>query len=198
MTKLKPPMATDRISTELTKAASVLFPLAFQEPTRRGAEQVAMFTEAAEDILRIIDDAVSDAVIDQALQAAKKYTDVDVDSLRNEKKALRKEHVINQLLVACLACQRHTSATYEVTERLRNDIKKTRALIARNKRDADSKKIDALVKHHAHRRWRENRKRRGSDIATARDIMPGVNEDLKASGLWVGIEAIRKRIRAFK
>jgi hypothetical protein len=157
-------MTTDRVSTELAKAVATLFPPALAPgmpatpDTARRDEYVRMFTEAAEDILRVIDDAVSDAVIDQALGVAKKYTEVDVDSLRNGKKALRKEHVINQLLVACLACQQHTSATHEVLERLRKELKTTRTLLARTAKAGPSKSLDDIASHYPDRVWRTNPK----------------------------------------
>jgi len=155
-----------------------------------------MFTEAAEDILRVIDDAVSDAVIDQALGVAKKYTEVDVDSLRNGKKALRKEHVINQLLVACLACQQHTSATHEVLERLRKELKTTRTLLARTAKAGPSKSLDDIASHYPDRVWRTNPKLRESMVSTAKTIGKRVNEELARSGLKaVREETIRKRLR---
>jgi hypothetical protein len=94
MTKLRTPMATDRISTELTRAAGVLFPLAFQEPTRRGAKQVAIFTEAAEAILDLINEPPRSPAIEAALQTAKKYVDnAELTRLLTERDKLSRDNL---------------------------------------------------------------------------------------------------------
>jgi CheY-like chemotaxis protein len=212
MTKLRTPMTTDRVSAALAKAIATLFPPALAPgmpatpDTARRDEYVEIFTEAAEDILRVIDDAVNDAVIDKALEVAKKYTEVDVDSLRNGKRALRKEHVINQLLVACLASQQHTSATYEATERLRNELKETRALPGRMGKAGPSKSVGDIVSHYATCIWAAKPWMRKTAHGTAAEIafMMRMNtddlrkDDLKKLGAKNGqlsVSAITKRVR---
>jgi hypothetical protein len=110
----------------------------------------------------------------------------------------RKEYLIAAFGLACLCCSTKEATTYGSIERLRAEIKNTRMLRARKSKADKNKIIDNLVRHHANRRWQQNPKRRKSDNATAREIEALVNEDLKASGLKIGKEAIRKRIRIFK
>lgn len=187
MTKPKTPMTPDRISAELMKAVRILFPpgiSADPDTMRREAE----FFRTAEAILGLIDEAASDPAPmgDQVLRA------------------MRKEQVIGNIVLVGLTCQLHTSAQYEDTERLRDKIKKTRALIARKGRAGPSKSVDDIVNHYATRVWDEKPWLRKTAHGTAAEIACRIrmNADLSKGDLKklgakkeLSVSAITKRVR---
>lgn len=190
----------DRIAMRLREATDMLFPpskrqhLSKDEKTE-AANAATDFAQAATRLLALVgkDRSMASMALISADDARR------IELLQAEAEMLRKEAIIDELLLACFAGQRQQLTTHQAIARLQKEIKKNQALIARNAKDARSKKIDTFVKHHAHRRWRENPKRRKTASGTASDIVVSVNEDLKAIGLEpIGEEAIRKRIRAFK
>jgi hypothetical protein len=200
---------TDPVAKRLREVMDILFPpisTLTNDEAAKMTQAADDFAHAATDLLIFIDSREREIryrmAIDRALKVAEKYTGVDNSSrieLQAKLDMLAKEQLIDYLFLACLACRSPQQALHESIERQRNKIKETRALFARKAKEADSGKIDALVRHHAHRRWKENPKRRNNAAGTASDIRAKVNEDLVSSGLkQIGLEAIRKRIQAFK
>jgi hypothetical protein len=203
------PSDSDRIANRLREVIDKLFqpvPTLNKDEKAKATQAAADFAHAAKEILTFVDrredEIRSRAVIDRALRAAEKYTGADDSSrieLQTKLDMLGKEQLIDYLLLACLASQSQQHTSYQSIERVRSEIKKTRALIARNEKDVGSNKTDVAVSHYVVRRWNENPKRRGNVSGTASDIMAGLNEELKRQGLKpLGIEAIRKRVRKIK
>src|SRR5262245_37627782 len=107
--------------TELQKAVDILFP---NGPFTKDA---ADFVDVATKILALVGSRAGTTAIEEH----------------------RKKYVINLLVSACLACIVQQHANFESIERQRNEIKKTRARIARTAKAKNSKDIDPLIRRHA-------------------------------------------------
>jgi hypothetical protein len=203
--KAKNPMAPlDCIELAIAKAAHKLFPddpRLDAEERARLVQDAAEFSDAVTAIIDLVDEAARDAVIDRALKAAKKYTNVD-DSHRTELRMLRREQIINQVVVACLACATNVDARHQNIERLRQDIKRQRALLARRGKSAPSKSVGEIVSHHAIRLWKQKPWLRRTAHGTADEIVGQVNADLQEGDLKklgakegvLSVSAIAKRV----
>jgi hypothetical protein len=181
----------------LGEAAHILFPP--RSPQLHESEKAKMaqafndFTQAVIRILTSYDNRErelrSRAVFD-ALRLAKSPSLIESEAKSD---ALGKEMLINDLIIACLACHIRQGANNLSINQLQNKIRTSNA---RKKQDADSKRTDQLVEHHVRRLWKQNPKRIGNVSGTASDIMKPLNESLKQDGLKpLRLEAIRKRVR---
>jgi hypothetical protein len=99
-------------------------------------------------------------------------------------------------------CVTNLNARNQHIERLRQDIKRQRALLARRGKSAPSKSVGDIVSHHAMRLWRHKPSLRNTANGTAAEIANRVNADLQKGDIKklgakeaLSVSAIAKRVR---